>query len=129
VTSTEINEGIEKLADGLDMGEPVAIKGLEMTGKVIPYIGWYWREVNFDSPITLGHCGRFAGFMENNKWGYDERTLTAEQSAEVRRQAENLVRLAGLGNPIETELQTFCDTIQASWSASQRKPEGENDAT
>ncbi len=47
--------------------------------KSVPYIGWYWREVDFTRPFTLGHCGEFVGFMENNKWGYPEWTVTPAQ--------------------------------------------------
>jgi len=59
--SEEINKRIDK-AD--DAGE-----------KVLPYMGWYWRDVDFDNgPITLGlsYGDIQVGFMENNKWGYEE---------------------------------------------------------
>ena len=50
-------------------------------GKRIPYIGWYWRDVDFSSreQITIGDCGEFIGFMENNKWGYNERYLSENE--------------------------------------------------
>ncbi len=50
--------------------------------KIIPYIGWFWRDVNFDyKQYTLGICpndpknlptepDHLVGFMVNNKWGY-----------------------------------------------------------
>ena len=58
------------------------------TGKVIRYIGWFWRQVDFTQPFTLGRCtdpghDPFIGFMENNKWGYDEWTVTPEQYESV----------------------------------------------
>ena len=42
-------------------------------GKTIPYIGWYWRRVNFDSSdYYFGVLpGGELGFMENNKWDYE----------------------------------------------------------
>jgi hypothetical protein len=53
-------------------------------GKRIPYIGWYWRSVDFVTPqITIGDCGSFIGIMENNKWGYSERILTAVEAEKV----------------------------------------------
>ncbi len=74
----------------LDGTERFNVKGLEGSGKCIPYIGWFWREVDFTSPISLGilppQDSQFAktdgwvGFMENNKWGYDEFTCTLPQS-------------------------------------------------
>ena len=46
-------------------------------GKCIPYIGWFWRTVDFESgSVPIGNCGSFIGFMENNKWDYPERLMT-----------------------------------------------------
>jgi len=58
------------------------------TGKSLAYIGWYWRDVDFTEPFVLGRCkfdgttipgigvfespADFIGFMENNKWDYNE---------------------------------------------------------
>jgi len=75
------------------------------SGKVIPYIGSFWRDIEWsssrqtvrDGSSTNIHIGRivedgneppeqgspFIGFMANNKWGYPERTLTAEERAHV----------------------------------------------
>lgn len=56
----------------------------EGKGKRIPYIGWFWRSVNFvDGDITIGDCGDFIGFMENNKWDYPERELSKEEVNKV----------------------------------------------
>jgi len=53
-------------------------------GKRLPYIGWYWRSVDFAGKrISVGDCGEFIGFMENNKWDYPERLLTAEEADHV----------------------------------------------
>lgn len=53
-------------------------------GKRIPYIGWFWRSVDFANQYyTIGDCGEFIGFMENNKWGYASRRLTPEESQKV----------------------------------------------
>lgn len=53
-------------------------------GKIIPYIGWFWRTVDFGAdsvwlgilPVYKSEYGSNdkpkVGFMENNKWGYDE---------------------------------------------------------
>lgn len=51
------------------------------SGKRLPYIGWYWRSVDFAAKsIPVGDCGEFIGFMENNKWGYSERDLTPDEA-------------------------------------------------
>lgn len=49
-----------------------------------PYMGWYWRTVDF-SRIRLGkvECGT-TGFMENNKWSYDEYECTPEESKIIK---------------------------------------------
>ena len=47
-------------------------------GKPIPFVGWFWREVNFDSetyqfgiiPSDKDYDHDLVGFMENNKWDY-----------------------------------------------------------
>src|SRR6476659_904452 len=53
-------------------------------GKRIPYIGWFWRSVDFANEYyIIGDCKDFIGFMENNKWGYAERRLTPEESQKV----------------------------------------------
>ena len=53
-------------------------------GKRVPYIGWFWRAVNFaQKEITIGDCGDFIGFMENNKWDYPQRDLSLEEADKV----------------------------------------------
>lgn len=53
-------------------------------GKRIPYIGWYWRSVDFARKrIPIGDCGDFIGFMESNKWGHPERDLTDSEADQV----------------------------------------------
>jgi hypothetical protein len=53
-------------------------------GKRLPYIGWYWRSVDFARKrITVGDCGDFIGFMENNKWGHPERDLSPDECDHV----------------------------------------------
>ena len=55
-------------------------------GKRVPYIGWFWRSVDFASPepyIPIGNCGEFVGFMESNKWDYPQRDLTPEEAEQV----------------------------------------------
>jgi hypothetical protein len=63
--------------------------------KIIPYIGWFWRPVNFDKDFCyLGILPTYnkddsgfvdhndvtkVGFMENNKWGYDRFKIKGDQ--------------------------------------------------
>lgn len=49
-------------------------------GKRIPYIGWHWRNTDFiGKDITIGDCEDYIGVMENNKWGYAERSMTTAE--------------------------------------------------
>jgi hypothetical protein len=53
-------------------------------GKRLPYVGWYWRSIDFaGANIPVGNCGDFIGFMANNKWDYPERDLDPEEAAHV----------------------------------------------
>lgn len=49
-------------------------------GKSIPYIGWFWRQVDFvNKSVSIGDCGEFIGVMENNKWDYRGRLMTEQE--------------------------------------------------
>lgn len=104
MNSETLNEKIRKISD---LADNFTVKGLEGCGKTIPYIGWYWRYVNFDNRISLGDCGDFIGFMENNKWGYPEWDTTEEQSQTIKEMLEDLVE-----NPTQDKFQEFFDYVQ-----------------
>ncbi len=79
MTSKKIN----KLINDLEDFENPIYKSC-IGEKLIPYIGWFWRTVNFDADecglgiipkLTEGFETTDAphiGFMENNKWDYEE---------------------------------------------------------
>lgn len=101
------NEQLNETICGIENTGEYSVKGLSEHGKAFPYIGWYWREVDFDKPFVLGDCGSFIGFMENNKWGYPQWLVTLEQATEIKRQ---LLELAV--TPTDEALQAFHDYIQ-----------------
>ena len=83
---------------------------LEDTGKLIPYIGWFWREVPFDDreSISLGYIpGGFIGFMMNNKWDYEEWTPTREQYDGIIERLE-----ACIDEPSNKTFQNLYDWMQ-----------------
>lgn len=96
MTSEELNKRIAEICDG-ESGISFEAFG----GKIVPYIGWYWRNVNFDAedcifgiipecedePFGEPH-GTLIGFMENNKWGYDAVFAKGEVWKEIRRLLE-----------------------------------------
>lgn len=66
LTSKQINDKIREMEKHKDT-------------KPVPYLGWMWREVDFDddSPPPIGIAppdeeddNVYVGFMLNNKWGY-----------------------------------------------------------
>ena len=83
MNSKELNEAIDELC----AKEPL-IYASSMGGKLVPYIGWFWRNVNFNAdyvhlgivpPMYVDDPDYFehnptpkVGFMENNKWDYPE---------------------------------------------------------
>ena len=106
--SDRLNAAIEELSDSKEY----TVHGLSGTGKCVPYIGWYWREVDFTVPLSLGWCGGgcppFAGFMENNKWDYFSWSLTVEQSEQVVAALQRAV-----AEPSDATLQAAFDVIQS----------------
>lgn len=59
-------------------------------GKTLPYIGWFWRSVR-KSGYSIGHCGVFRGFMENNKWAYSEVYLTGDDAAPITEALDGVI--------------------------------------
>jgi hypothetical protein len=59
------------------------------SGKNIPYIGWFWRNVDFCGCVPIGSMEAsdegpgFIGFIGNNKWDYPERDLTDNERHQV----------------------------------------------
>jgi hypothetical protein len=106
VTSKELNDAIREVCDRDDL----QIEG----GKCIPYIGWYWREVDFDAetarfgviPPEEEGGAPFVGFMENNKWDYD---YTRETTPEEWKEIKDLLEV--------TVKNSTKNTTQAVWDA------------
>lgn len=94
-----------ELTDGLNFEDLSFSQWCLDTGKLIPYIGWFWRHVDFTRPLTIGFTktwesvldsypkskiaefiqslemtDSFFGFMENNKWGYWETEINTRDS-------------------------------------------------
>lgn len=100
--SEKINLAIRRIEDIMAKNEKWSVKGLEDTGKCIPYIGWYWRDIDWDAPsITLGvlpSCEDpneptegFIGFMKVNKWYYEEFSVTGEVKNKLREMVEHTI--------------------------------------
>ena len=103
MNSEELNKAIADICDDASIAFEIA-----GTGKRLPYIGWFWRRVNFDQETynfgviphgTPSHtitCGDtveergpystapLVGFMENNKWDYPYVHADACEWAEIK---------------------------------------------
>ena len=86
IINTHYNTFIERYSS-FDVDEKPINESIEsgvLYGKRIPYIGWYWRDVDFvNKSIRIGNCGDYIGVMENNKWSYPERFLTENECDQV----------------------------------------------
>lgn len=85
-------------------------------GKVLPYIGWYWRKVNFDQltyrfgvipPGADENTVPIVGFMEADKWDYPLIETTPQQWQEIKRLVISVV-----DNPSHDTLSALNDAIQ-----------------
>lgn len=82
MTSEELNQRVKQVCDEVDVFEAFG-------GKCIPYIGWYWRDVDFDAEtyrfgVIPDGDGSLIGFMENNKWGYSRVEADETEWAEIK---------------------------------------------
>jgi hypothetical protein len=111
LTDEELNGKIATLADS----EAFMVRGLESSGKCVPYIGWFWRYVEDWSAVPLGTGDRpgefdvptYIGVMVNNKWDYPQWDSTPEQGARIRELLEEAVV-----NPSSNAFQAAYDYIQ-----------------
>lgn len=67
-------------------------------GKAVPYMGWYWRAVDFASgsiPIAFGEG--YVACCANNKWGHDEREMAPEEVAQFVGHLDSISKAEGRG--------------------------------
>jgi len=62
---------------------------VKISGKIIPYAGWFWRGVDFDTSITLGimektPIGDILGFDESGKFDNPWVTLNETQTRQLK---------------------------------------------
>jgi hypothetical protein len=113
LTSNEINEIIANWEGRDDM--PYECFG----GKAIPYIGWYWREVDFDDDycwfgimppyenlLERNEVARVC-FMQNNKWNYPELKISGIDWKNLK----NLIEVAVI-EPTYDNLKAVDDAMQ-----------------
>ncbi len=103
-----------RLAEGLaDVAYP---HGLD-SGKAIPYVGWFWRYIDFTDRLSLyypsGSGGFdvpvFFGFMQNNKWDYDTVSVNDGDRDAIRAALVNYVN-----DPCEATAKAAWDKVQDS---------------
>jgi hypothetical protein len=119
MNSKEINEAICKIdEDGLSKQN---IYKSSIGEKIIPYIGWFWRNIDFDADsVWLGVLPEYksqfekndkvrCGFMENNKWGYEEFEVKGSEWQHLK----ELIIIA-LKNQTEDNFRRIDDYMQQS---------------
>ena len=131
LSEAELNTAIKELDRFLVEGPKHLVPpGLVGTGKLFPYIGWFWRSVEWDQgcdkgyslyipsnsapgydPDMLGDEPDFIGFMENNKWEYATRRCTADAFRLIRRTFEAAVLDPTLEN-LTIAFQVVQDAVQ-----------------
>jgi len=84
-------------------------------GKRLPYIGWYWRHIEFSGDIPIGDCGDFIGFMANNKWDHPERDLTEEEKVEVLRIIDEAMELSSKGGALNEIVENTNNKLDELW--------------
>jgi len=104
--SRHLNRKIEEVED-VERHDLFLVE-LGGTGKVIPYIGESWPDVDFTKPVSFGHCVNFVGFMENNKWGYPEWQLSEEQ--------DNILKALLLDLDLDQDRDTIESNLQELYS-------------
>jgi len=71
-------------------------------GKVIPYMGWFWRSCDFYGKwIPIGTDGDFVGVMCSNKWDYEERELTPEEYEVFMSHLDNAMQESRKGGDLD----------------------------
>jgi len=118
MNSEELNAGIRLLCD-----DETIYATIGNTGKTLPYIGWYWRDVDFDSDgYRFGVIpGQFKGFMESNKWGYGyTHKTTPEEWATIKRHLSEAVTAH-----LESRVSDAQRALAEAYKAIQAIPEGE----
>ena len=107
MTTHELNVALKALDDRSD--DPIPVKGLEGTGKSIPYIGWFFRTVCEEDrqSFPIAHCGKWVGLCINNKWDYPSHLLDEVES----HRAFELLEAIAAAPSLET-CQAFFDYLQ-----------------
>ena len=111
MNSNQLNDAIAEICD--KDGMPYEAFG----GKCIPYIGWFWRTVDFDKdscwfgvmpPLPDNPGKTYVGFMENNKWNYPEIVIAGDDWVRVK----ELLVIAVL-DPTHDNLKAVDDKIHS----------------
>jgi hypothetical protein len=115
IINDRYNNFLRELADYKDGETPIdpAVANGIAHGKRIPYMGWFWRAVDFaNKDITIGFddSSKYVGIMENNKWYYDERKLTDVEVDHLLQLIDNAMRINERGGDVD---QIIKDTKHA----------------
>ena len=118
IINTHYNSFIERYSS-FDIDENLidkTIAGGKAYGKRVPYIGWYWRNVDFvNKSISIGNCGDYIGVMENNKWDYPERLLTENECDQVINIIDEAIIKSQEGGNVKSIRDNTVETLEKLW--------------
>lgn len=90
-------------------------------GKRIPYIGWFWRTVDFyHKKISIGKALSLVGFIENNKWDYPERYLTDKEANKVIAMLWSAMEISQRGGNLGETTNAVNVELEKLWNYMQR---------
>lgn len=99
----DLNERIAAIAD---MESEFAVDWLQSSGKALPYLGWGWRDVDYDY-IDLGYTGGTVWVMQSNKWGYPYYSCSQAECESIIQRLKAIIDA-----PTRENLRTFYDYLQ-----------------
>lgn len=116
--NTHYNNFVNKYASFKDDQQPIdrTISNGKSFGKRIPYIGWYWRNIDFaNKNIPIGDCNDFIGMMANNKWDYPQRYLNDDECDQVIAIIDQAMTISQNGGILVDIYENTIQTLEKLW--------------
>jgi len=96
----------DRIADIANMETDFEVDWLQSSGKALPYLGWYWRDVDYDY-IVLGYTSGTVWVMQNNKWDYPSYRCSKPECETI---INHLIAI--VNQPNRENLRAFYDYLQ-----------------
>ncbi len=91
--------------------------------KRIPYMGWFWRDVDFWSRrIPLGFGQSLVAFMEKNKWDHYSRLATVEEVEAIMAALDEAMACSLQGGVVTEAIEATNRALKRLWDWMQELP-------